>query len=95
MKKPLLNRQQVEKQIAEMWQRVIAIPDNSNERKEASDNAVLIENSLNNQLKLQDQTLPVLWEAACLINPENPLAAALQINGNADRLKVVLRSYNV
>lgn len=93
MKKHLLNRKEQDRQISEMWDAVNRISDEDLGRHEAVQNAMQTEQEIYKQLDLQDKVLAAIWPAVCIINPENPMAAALAITANAERLKQILKSY--
>jgi len=91
----LLDRQEVDRQISEMWTKIDHITDEDNGRHEAVEQALKKQESLYKQLDTQDKSIGVLWEAVNVINPDNPLQAALNIAANAERLKSVLKSYSL
>lgn len=94
MKKQLLNRQDQDRQIAEMWDAVNLISDEDLGRQEAVEMALDTQKKIYQQLDLQDKVLAAIWNAVHIVNPENPLAAALSISANAERLIPVLKSYS-
>lgn len=93
MKAPhLLNRQDQDRQIAEMWD-AINHTDEDNGRQEAVEKAMATQQRIYKQLDLQDKIQSAAWNAAHVINPESPLQAMLTIAANAERLIPILKSY--
>ena len=90
----LLNKTNVDRQVTEMWDKISHISDEDNGRHEAVEQALLTQQLLYAQLALQDKALPALWNAIHIINPENPLVAALAINANAEKLVSILKPVN-
>ena len=93
MKHPILTQPHLDNTISGMWNRIQSIPETDASKAQQIENAKTIEEGLRKQYAAQEKALPALWEAANIINPENPLAAALSICANAERLKTVIKSY--
>jgi hypothetical protein len=89
----ILNRQDVERQISEMWEEVAKFTDDDNGRQDAVDKALAVQQSLSQQLNAQERAFAALWPALIKIDPLNPVGVALQISVNAERLVPVLQAY--
>lgn len=92
-KKPLLNRQDQEKQLSEMWDEINRLTDEDAHRQDKVQQAMETQHQVYQQLATQSKVLHAAWNFCQIINPENPLAAALLIDANAERLKSILKSY--
>lgn len=73
--KKILNRQQVEKDIADMWERVSRIPNESDDKQSAINAALSQQQQAMHQLDMQDKVLERIWPVCCKINATNPLEA--------------------
>lgn len=93
MKHRLLNRQEQERLLNEKWEAIGQMSDEDSHRQDAVDEALQTQKNIYKQLDDQDKALPILWELANTINPENPLGTSLLMLANADRLKTILKSY--